>query len=156
MVRRYNVSVPDLMGDWLDEQPHLNPSGLLQTAVREQMKKEGDWPTWEELVRAVVDAGEPISVDELADRTGHHRHLVLEKMVDLAEKRLYEGQDLGAVEEEHTDGEFIYRVEADPADAIEYASRFDTVIDGRGPLSLIEPMEPPEDEADLNKENDEQ
>lgn len=40
MVRRYTVTVPDDLGEWLDAQPHLSPSGLLQKAIREQREKE--------------------------------------------------------------------------------------------------------------------
>lgn len=37
---RINVTVPDEMKDWLDEQPHLKASGLLQKAVQKQMSTE--------------------------------------------------------------------------------------------------------------------
>lgn len=40
MSRKYTVTVPDELGAWLDDQPHLSPSGLLQKAIREQRKKE--------------------------------------------------------------------------------------------------------------------
>lgn len=36
---RINVTVPDEQKEWLDGQPHLNASGLLQKEIREQ--KEG-------------------------------------------------------------------------------------------------------------------
>ena len=38
--RRYTVTVPDEDGEWLDDQPHLSPSGLLQKAIQEQREKE--------------------------------------------------------------------------------------------------------------------
>ena len=31
---RYNVTVPDDLAEWLDEQARLSPSGLLQDAIR--------------------------------------------------------------------------------------------------------------------------
>jgi hypothetical protein len=40
MVRRYTVTVSDELGAWLDDQPHLSPSGLLQKAIREQREME--------------------------------------------------------------------------------------------------------------------
>lgn len=42
MVRRYTVTVSDDLGEWLDDQPHLSPSGLLQKAIREQREKEAE------------------------------------------------------------------------------------------------------------------
>jgi hypothetical protein len=42
MVRRYTVTVSDDLGEWLDDQPHLSRSGLLQKAIREQREKEGE------------------------------------------------------------------------------------------------------------------
>lgn len=42
VVRRYTVTVPDELGEWLDDQPHLSPSGLLQKAIREQREKEAE------------------------------------------------------------------------------------------------------------------
>ncbi|WP_265338445.1 hypothetical protein [Haladaptatus pallidirubidus] len=42
MTRRYTVSVPDELGEWLDDQPHLSPSGLLQKAIREQQEAESE------------------------------------------------------------------------------------------------------------------
>ena len=38
--KRYTVTVPDEDGEWLDNQPHLSPSGLLQKAIQEQREKE--------------------------------------------------------------------------------------------------------------------
>jgi hypothetical protein len=49
----YTVEVPDgrergiriecdELGEWLDNQPHLSPSGLLQKAIREQQEKEAE------------------------------------------------------------------------------------------------------------------
>ncbi|QSG12807.1 hypothetical protein HSBGL_2402 [Halapricum desulfuricans] len=38
--KRYTVTVPDEDGEWLDDQPHLSPSGLLQKAIQEQREKE--------------------------------------------------------------------------------------------------------------------
>ncbi|ESS11085.1 MAG: hypothetical protein A07HR60_02230 [uncultured archaeon A07HR60] len=37
---RYTVTVPEEYGDWLNDQPHLSPSGLLQKAIQEQRKVE--------------------------------------------------------------------------------------------------------------------
>lgn len=37
---RINVTVPDDDKKWLDEQPHINASGLLQKAIREQRQLE--------------------------------------------------------------------------------------------------------------------
>ncbi|ESS11735.1 MAG: hypothetical protein A07HR60_01794 [uncultured archaeon A07HR60] len=34
------VTVPEEYGEWLDDQPHLSPSGLLQKAIQEQRKIE--------------------------------------------------------------------------------------------------------------------
>jgi 5-methylcytosine-specific restriction endonuclease McrA len=39
---RYTVTVSDELGEWLDDQPHLSPSGLLQKAIREQREKEAE------------------------------------------------------------------------------------------------------------------
>lgn len=36
---RINTTVPDEQKDWLEDQPHLNASGLLQKAIQEQMEK---------------------------------------------------------------------------------------------------------------------
>ena len=43
MSRKYTVTVPDDLGNWLDEQPHLSPSGLLQKAIKDQRELE----SWE-------------------------------------------------------------------------------------------------------------
>jgi len=40
VTRRYTVTVPDEMGEWLDSQPHLGPSGLLQRAIERQQERE--------------------------------------------------------------------------------------------------------------------
>jgi hypothetical protein len=40
MSREYTVTVPDDQAEWLDDQPHLDPSGLLQQAIREQRHRE--------------------------------------------------------------------------------------------------------------------
>lgn len=40
MTCRYNVTVPDELGDWLDNQPHLSPSGLLEKAIRDRQLTE--------------------------------------------------------------------------------------------------------------------
>ena len=40
VTKRYTVTVPDEDGEWLDGQPHLSPSGLLQKAIQEQRQKE--------------------------------------------------------------------------------------------------------------------
>lgn len=40
MSKRYTVTVSDELGEWLEEQPHLSTSGLLQKAIREQREKE--------------------------------------------------------------------------------------------------------------------
>ena len=40
--KRYTVTVSDDEGEWLDAQPHLSPSGLLQKAIREQQRKESE------------------------------------------------------------------------------------------------------------------
>jgi len=43
---RVNVTVPDEQKEWLNDQPHLNASGLLQQAIEEQRKelhKEALW-----------------------------------------------------------------------------------------------------------------
>ena len=40
MTQRYTVTVPDEDADWLDSQPHLSPSGLLQKAIKEQREVE--------------------------------------------------------------------------------------------------------------------
>lgn len=42
VVRRYTVTVSDELGEWLDDQPHLSPSGLLQKAIHEQREKEAE------------------------------------------------------------------------------------------------------------------
>lgn len=42
MSERYTVTVPDELAEWLDNQPHLSPSGLLQKAIREQREKEDE------------------------------------------------------------------------------------------------------------------
>ncbi|WP_276310059.1 hypothetical protein [Halonotius pteroides] len=42
MTRKYTVTVPDEQGEWLDEQPHLSPSGLLQKAIKDQRQKEAE------------------------------------------------------------------------------------------------------------------
>lgn len=36
---RYNVTVPDDLAEWLDEQARLSPSGLLQDAIRAEKQK---------------------------------------------------------------------------------------------------------------------
>lgn len=36
---RYTVTLPDEQKEWLDDQPHLSPSGLLQKAIREEQRK---------------------------------------------------------------------------------------------------------------------
>lgn len=40
MSERYTVTVPDEDGEWLNSQPHLSPSGLLQKAIQEQREIE--------------------------------------------------------------------------------------------------------------------
>lgn len=35
---RYNVTVPDDLAEWLDEQARLSPSGLLQDAIRAERR----------------------------------------------------------------------------------------------------------------------
>jgi len=40
MTTRINVSVPDEMKRWLDQHAQLNPSGLLQSAIQREMRKE--------------------------------------------------------------------------------------------------------------------
>jgi transitional endoplasmic reticulum ATPase len=40
MTQKYTVTVPDEQAEWLDDQPHRDPSGLLQQAIREQRRKE--------------------------------------------------------------------------------------------------------------------
>jgi transitional endoplasmic reticulum ATPase len=40
MSREYTVTIPDEQAEWLDDQPHLDPSGLLQQAIREQQRRE--------------------------------------------------------------------------------------------------------------------
>ncbi|WP_255767583.1 hypothetical protein [Haladaptatus halobius] len=42
MSRKYTVTVPDDLGEWLDDQPHLSPSGLLQKVIRDQQEKEAE------------------------------------------------------------------------------------------------------------------
>jgi hypothetical protein len=42
MSQRYTVTVPDEQAEWLDDQPHLGPSGLLQKAIRDQRRKEAE------------------------------------------------------------------------------------------------------------------
>jgi len=39
---RVNVTVPDDYKEWLDQQPHLSASGLLQKAIKDQRELEGD------------------------------------------------------------------------------------------------------------------
>jgi len=40
MTTRLNVSVPDEMAKWLEEEPQLKPSGLLQKAIQKEMRKQ--------------------------------------------------------------------------------------------------------------------
>jgi hypothetical protein len=40
--RKYTVTVPEDLDEWLDDQPHLSPSGLLQKAIRDQQEKEAE------------------------------------------------------------------------------------------------------------------
>lgn len=37
---RYNLTVPDELADWLDDQDRLSPSGLLQDAIKREKQKE--------------------------------------------------------------------------------------------------------------------
>ena len=42
VTRKYTVTVPDEQREWLDDQPHLSPSGLLQKAIKDQREKESE------------------------------------------------------------------------------------------------------------------
>jgi len=41
MTRRFNCSVPDKKGEWLDDHEQLSPSGLLEWAIDEHMNAQG-------------------------------------------------------------------------------------------------------------------
>jgi transitional endoplasmic reticulum ATPase len=40
MSQTYTVTISDEQAEWLDDQPHRDPSGLLQQAIREQRQRE--------------------------------------------------------------------------------------------------------------------
>ena len=41
-VARYTVTLPDEQKEWLEDQPHLSPSGLLQKAIRDEQEREDE------------------------------------------------------------------------------------------------------------------
>ena len=113
MSREYTVTVPDEQAEWLDDQPHLDPSSLLQQAIREQRQRESSQKDRQKRSQGdKMEQTEPYAPDTTNDN------------VLTVEKHYPNDAGRGII---RVDPDMMAQIEADPGDIVEIEGRATTV-----------------------------